>query len=59
MGFSPNTQLFKLSKNKQKRKNFNEDALENWTETVPFPFHTIYIDHKGPKSPPSNGKNNA
>ena len=40
-------------KNKQKRK--DEAPLEKWTETVPFPFHTVHIDHKGPIKPPSNG----
>ena len=42
-------------KNKQKRKDLNEAPLEKWTETVPFPFHTVHIDHKGPINPPSNG----
>ena len=42
-------------KNKQKRKELNETPLEKWTETVPFPFHTVNIDHKGPINPPSNG----
>ena len=42
-------------KNKQKRKDLNEAPLEKRTETVPFPFHTVHIDHKGPVNPPSNG----
>ena len=42
-------------KNKQKRKDLNEAPLEEWTETVPFPFDTVHIDHKGPINPPSNG----
>ena len=54
MGFSLNSQLFRLSK-KQKLKDLNEAPLEKWTETVPFPFHTVHIDHKGPINPPSNG----
>ena len=55
MGFSPNSQLFRLSKNKQKRKNLNEAPLKKWTETVPLSFHTVHIDHKIPINPPSNG----
>ena len=43
-------------KNKNKRKDLNEAPLEKWTDTVPFPFHTVHIDHKGPLNPPSNGK---
>ena len=54
MGFSFNSQ-FNNHKNKQKRKDLNEAPLENWTETVLFPFHTVHKDHKAPKNPPSNG----
>ena len=43
-------------KNKQKRKDVNEAPLEPWSSTVPFPFHTVHIDHKGPLKPPSRGK---
>ena len=43
-------------KNKQKRRDIHESPLEKWTDTVPFPFHTVHIDHKGPLNPPSNGK---
>ena len=43
-------------KNKQKRRDIHEAPLEKWTDTVPFPFHTVHIDHKGPLNPPSNGK---
>ena len=42
--------------NKQKRRDIHEAPLEKWTDTVPFPFHTIHIDHKGPLNPPSKGK---
>ena len=58
MGFSLNSQLFRIAncqKNKQKHKDLNEAPLEKWTKTVPFPFHTVHIDHKGPINPPSNG----
>ena len=55
MGFSLDSQLNRLSKNKQKRKDFNEAPLEKWSEIVPFPFHTVHIDRKGPINPPSNG----
>ena len=55
MCFSLNSELFRLSKNKQKRKDLNQALLEKWTETVPFPFHTVHIDQKGPINPPSNG----
>ena len=43
-------------KNKKKRKDIYEAPLEKWTDTIPFPFHTVHIDHKGPLNPPSNGK---
>ena len=41
---------------KQKRRDIHEAPLEKWTDTVPFPFHTVHIDHKGTLNPPSNGK---
>ena len=43
-------------KNKHKRHDLNQAPLEQWTDTVPFPFHTVHIDHKGPINPTSNGK---
>ena len=43
-------------KNKQKRRDIHEAPLEKWTDTVPFPFNTVHIDHKGPLNPPSNGE---
>ena len=48
--------LFRVPKNKQKPKDINEAPLEPWFSTVPFPFHTIHIDHKRPLNPPSRGK---
>ena len=43
-------------KNKHKRHNQNQAPLEQWTDTVPFPFHTVHTDHKGPIYPTSNEK---
>ena len=43
-------------KNKQKRHDLNEAPLEKRIDTIPFPFHTVHIDYKGPINPPSNGK---
>ena len=45
-----------MPKNKQKRRDIHEAPLEKWADTVPFPFHTVHIDHKGPLNPPSSGK---
>ena len=45
-------------KNKHKRHDLNQAPSEKWTDTVPFPFHTVHIDHKGPINPTSNGKKN-
>ena len=45
-----------LQKNKHKLHDLNQAPLEQWTDTVPFPFHTVHIDHKGPINPTSNGK---
>ena len=50
------TDCLECQKNKQKRRDIHEAPLEKWTDTVPFPFHTVHIDHKGPLNPPSNGK---
>ncbi len=41
--------------NKHKRHDQSQAELQPWTETVPFPFHTVHIDHKGPLNPVSNG----
>ena len=54
MGFSLIANCLYCQKNKQKRKGLNEAPLEKWTETVPFPFHTVHIDYKGPINPTSN-----
>ena len=43
-------------KNKQIRKDQNTAPNENWGEEVPYPFHTVHIDHKGPLNPMSDGK---
>ena len=40
----------------QKRRDIHKAPLEKWTDTVPFPFNTVYINHKRPLNPPSNGK---
>ena len=42
--------------NKNGERDIHEAPLEKWTDTVPFPFHTVHIDHKGPLNPPSNAK---
>ena len=31
---------------KQKRSDIHEANLEKWTDTVPFPFHTVHNDQK-------------
>ena len=47
---------FDCQKFKHKRHDLNQAPLEQWTDTVPFPFHTVHTDHKGPINPTSNGK---
>ena len=42
-------------KNKQIRNDQNTAPNEKWGE-VPYPFHTVHIDHKGPFNPMSDGK---
>ena len=42
-------------KNKHKRHNLNQALLEQWTDTVPVPFHTVHTDLKRPIYPTSNG----
>ena len=37
-------------------KDENTAPNEKWGEEVPYPFHTVHIDHKGPLSPMSDGK---
>ena len=43
-------------KNKRIRKDQITDPNEKWGEEVPYPFHTVHIDHKGPLNPMSDGK---
>ena len=43
-------------KNEHKRHDLNQAPLEQWTDTVPFPFHNVHIDHTGPINSTSNGK---
>ena len=43
-------------KNKQVRKDQNTAPNEKWGEEIPYPFHTVHIDHKGPLNPMSDGK---
>ena len=43
-------------KNKQIRKDQTTAPNEKWGEEVPYPFHTVHIDHKGPLNPMSDGK---
>ena len=43
-------------KNKQIRKDQNTAPNEKRGEEVPYPFHTVHIDHKGPLNPMSDGK---
>ena len=43
-------------KNKQIRKDQNTAPNEKWGEEIPYPFHSIHIDHKGPLNPMSDGK---
>lgn len=42
--------------NKHTTHQKHEAPLEHWNEDIPFPFHTVHIDHKGPLNPPSKGK---
>ena len=43
-------------KNKQIRKDQNTAPNEKWGEQIPYPFHTVHIDHKGPLNSMSDGK---
>ena len=43
-------------KNKQIRKDQNTALNEKWGEEVPYPFHTVHFDQKGPLNPMSDGK---
>ena len=43
-------------KNKHKPSQPNQAPLENWNDDIPFPMHTVHIDHKGPLNPSSKGK---
>ena len=41
--------------NKHKRHELHQGSLQEWSEKVPLPFHTVHIDHKGPINPKSFG----
>ena len=43
-------------KNKRIRNDQNTAPDEEWGEEVSYPFHTVYIDQKGPLNPMSDGK---
>ena len=43
-------------KNKQIRRDQNTAPNEKWGEIVPYPFHTVHIDHEGPLNSMSDGK---
>ena len=43
-------------KHKQIQKDQNTVPNEKWGEEVPYPFHTVNIDHKGPLNPMRDGK---
>ena len=43
-------------KNKQIREDQNIAPNEKWGEEVPYPFHTVHIDHKGPPNQMSDSK---
>ena len=43
-------------KNKHKPSQQNKAPLENWKDDIPFPMHTVHIDHKGPLNPSGKGK---
>ena len=43
-------------KNKQIRKDQNTAPNEKSEEEVPYPIHTLHIDHKGPLNPMSDDK---
>ena len=45
-------------KKKQIRKDQNTAPIEKKREEVPYLFHTVHIDHKGPLNPMSDGKHN-
>ena len=42
--------------NEQIRKDQNTAPNENWGEEVPYPFHTVHIDDKGPLNTMGDGK---
>ena len=57
MGTSSNEELPNVQKDKKQiRKDQNTAPNEKWGEDVPYPFHTVHIDHKGPLNPMSDGK---
>ena len=56
MGTNSNEELSNLPKKKQIRKDQNTTPNEKWGEEVPYPFHTVHIDHRGPLNPMSDGK---
>ena len=43
-------------KKKQIRKDQNTAPNKKWGEEVPYAFHTVHIDHKGPLNSRSDGK---
>ena len=41
-----NPDYLTVKKNKHKHHNLNKAHLEQWTDTVPFPYYTVHIDHR-------------
>ena len=56
MGTNSIEELPNLPKDKQIRKDQNTAPIEKWREKVPYPLHTVHIDHRGPLNPMSDGK---
>ena len=42
--------------NKKIGKDQKTAPNEKWAEEIPYPFHTVHIDHKGPLNPMTDGK---
>ena len=53
---TPTKNCLTCRNNKQIRKDENTALNEKWGEEVPYPFHTVHFDQKGPLNPMSGGK---
>ena len=56
MGMNSTKSCLICRKSEQNRKDQNTAPNEKWGEEIPYPFHTVHIDHKGLLNPTSDGK---